>query len=437
MTKRSKRIWLTALTSVVLIAVTAVIVVRIPGYGPKDWLAVYLGEHLKSVPDDLVAAEMRQIATLDEVGLSILLDGLGSPRPSVAEAAAAILHEQLDGWTKLPRERSSRPVAIIARGLARRIDDWPVAARSAAADLALRILDWPIDNRQVLCATLIADCEHVLRVQQGRTVSAAGVVANVQHSPAEGTVSQEVLRVAPSPTRASWATSSLPGGDLPIAEIELSPSPTSLATVPTPHPARKGEPALLPTPTPTPTPTPEPGPAVGSSSDEARLPETPTPTDTTPTDLRSWNSPPDEPASVRPLSGTTSNDSAVDLETLSDLDLIRSLAARDSELTRQAEAALQRRGFRKMDLALAHQLASPDVAKCQQLAESVGRLPAGAGRWLIWLSQDPDSAVRKAAVSLMVTAQDPSVQQRLRIMENAEADEEVREQLQRWREMAK
>ena len=307
--------------------------------------------------------------------------------------------------------------------------------RSAAADLALRILDWPIDNRQVLRATLIADCEHVLRVQQGRSVSAAGVVANVQHSPAEGTVSQEALRVAPSPTRASWATSSLPGGDLPIAEIELPSSPTSLATVPTPHPAQKGEPALLPTPTPVPTQ--EPGPAAESSSDEARLAETPTPTDTTPTDLRSWNSPPDEPASVRPLSGTTSNDSAVDLETLSDLDLIRSLAAHDSELTRQAEAALQRRGFRKMDLALAHQLASPDVAKRQQLAESVGRLPAGAGRWLIWLSQDPDSAVRKAAVSLMVTAQDPSVQQRLRIMENAEADEEVREQLQRWREMAK
>jgi hypothetical protein len=125
------------------------------------------------------------------------------------------------------------------------------------------------------------------------------------------------------------------------------------------------------------------------------------------------------------------------MEMLSDLELIRSLDAHNPELTNQVEAVLQRRGFRKIDLALAHQLACPDVATRRQLVESVGRLPAGAGRWLIWLSHDPDSVVRKAAVSLMVTAQDPSVQRRLLTMENAEADDEVREQLRRWREREK
>ena len=72
------------------------------------------------------------------------------------------------------------------------------------------------------------------------------------------------------------------------------------------------------------------------------------------------------------------------------------------------------------------------ATRCQ-LAESVARLPA-AGRWLIWLSQDADPTVRSTAVSLMVTAQDPRLLQRLREMETNEPDDDVREQLRRWRE---
>ena len=138
-----------------MIAVTVIVTGRVPGCGPNYWLAAYLGGHLTSVPDELVGAEMRRIATLNEVGLCMLLDALGSSRPSVADAAAATLHEQFDEWKKLPRERSSKPVARVASELARRVDAWPQPARCVAADLALRILDWPIDNRQV--ATCHAD----------------------------------------------------------------------------------------------------------------------------------------------------------------------------------------------------------------------------------------------------------------------------------------
>ena len=104
-------------------------------------------------------------------------------------------------------------------------------------------------------------------------------------------------------------------------------------------------------------------------------------------------------------------------------------------MSRRATTVLRTRGFRKFELALAYQLASPDIATRRQLVETVGRLPAGAGRWLIWLSQDPDPGVRQATVSWMVTAQDPHVRRRLLAMENAEVDEDVREQLGRWREM--
>ncbi len=253
---RSKRIWLAVGTTTLLIAVTAIVTGRIPGCGPNDWLAAYLGGHLTSVPDELVAAEMRQIAALDEVGLYMLLDALGSSRPSVADAAAATLHEQLDEWEKLPRERSSQPVARVASELARRVDSWPDPARCVAADLALRILDWPIDNRQVPRATLIADCEYVMRTQQGSSGSTTSPGAPAGLSPIENAVRPEAARddrgsVSRSARTASgasadWDTAPTPGGDLPISETELPPVTASLAEFSAPSPAEDHEPDMLP-----------------------------------------------------------------------------------------------------------------------------------------------------------------------------------------------
>jgi hypothetical protein len=137
---------------------------------------------------------------------------------------------------------------------------------------------------------------------------------------------------------------------------------------------------------------------------------------------------------IRALSGEISPGADVNLEALSDLELIHCLVGRGEQWAETAELALTRRGFRELDLALARKLASPDVATRRQLAESVTRLPAAADRWLIWLSQDADPTVRSTAVSLMVTAQDPRLLRRLLEMETNEPDEDVREQLRRWRE---
>ena len=431
---RSKRIWLALGTATLLIAVTAIVTGRVPGCGPNYWLAAYLGGHLKFVPDELVAAEMRQIATLDQVGLCMLLDALGSSRPSVADAAAATLHEQLNEWGKLPRERSSKSVARVASELARRVDAWPHPARCVAADLALRILDWPIDNRQVPRATLIADCEYVMRTQQGSSGSITSQGASAELSPIENAARPETPRdvrgsvrgsaTAVSGVSADWDTAPTPGGDLPIAETELPPVTASLAEFATPRPAEDREPDLLP---------PSRSNSVPSSG-KMSLSDEPQPVPAPPTSVPLSDPPFDAPPSVETRSQTPAGARLGNLETRSDLDLIRSLDGHDPELARQVMAILGQRGFRRTDLALAHQLASPDVATRRQLVEKVGRLPAGAARWLIWLSQDPDPTVRQAAVSLMVTAQDPAVQRRLRAMENAEVDQDVREQLRNWRE---
>ena len=118
MTSRQKRRWVigTAI-AVVLTAVAVVAALRLTGYGPQDLLASYLGGHLQSVPDERVAAELQQLAELDQVGLLVLVDALGSERASVAESAATTLDHQLDRWRELPRGQSSKRVACVARRL--------------------------------------------------------------------------------------------------------------------------------------------------------------------------------------------------------------------------------------------------------------------------------------------------------------------------------
>ena len=165
MTPRPKRRWaIGAISAVGLLLVTAVAPSRWTGCGPLDLLASYVGGHLQSVPDEQVARELQQIAELDQVGLLVLIDALGSDRARVADAAGATLDHQLAGWRVA--ERTSEPIRGLSRtpvGAARR--SVANAVRNAASDLALKILDWPVDGRHVNRAALIADCEHVLRIQ--------------------------------------------------------------------------------------------------------------------------------------------------------------------------------------------------------------------------------------------------------------------------------
>ncbi len=273
-----------------------------------------------------------------------------------------------------------------------------------------------------------------MRTQRGSSGSIISQGATAELSPIDSAARPETAHdvrdsvrrsaVASRGASADWDTAPTPGGDLPIAETELPPVTASLAEFAAPGPAVDREPDLLP---------PSRSNSVPSSS-RMSLSDEPQPVPASPTSLPVSDPPFDAPSSVETRSESSAEARWGNLETRSDLDLIRSLDGDDPELARQVLANLGQRGFRRTDLALAHQLASPDVATRRQLVETVGRLPAGASRWLIWLSQDPDPTVRQAAVSLMVTAQDPAVQRRLLAMENAEVDQAVREQLRHWRE---
>ena len=167
-------------------------------------LAGYFGGHLQSVPDERVATELQRLAELDDVGLLVLVDALGSARARRGRVGCRDSGPAAGSWQTLPRDQSSRHVACLARGLARPCDRWPAARRSAASDLALRILDWPVDGRQANRAAVIADCEHVLRLQ-GTGVEAVGDATDA--------VTRDTIARADGPSRRS---------DSPSAQVDLT-----------------------------------------------------------------------------------------------------------------------------------------------------------------------------------------------------------------------
>lgn len=383
---------------------------------PQDWLAGRLGHHLQSVPDEYVEVELQQLAQLDGIGLLAVVDSLASPRRSVAQAAGVVLEQQLDRWRGLPREQSSRAVGELAHQLARRVHRWPTAARGPARDLALRILDWPVDGRVVDRAALIANCQQVLSAPPADAELTASAPDDAQpaarppstDASSSQAVSYEERGATTRPDGEPALITNHPTSDTsahprPVDKDEKRSLETSADTTPVARAVAAQEPNLLP------------------ASDDLEAPP-----DAAPSPVR------DAPPGTTP-EDVDASDAESDWKSLPDRALMSFLVGQGEQAAAHAEQILAERGYQPLDLQLARRLVSPNAAARRQMVDWVGRLPTGAGRWLLWLSQDADAGVRQAVVSLMLTAQDPRIVRRLMEMEISDPDEEIRNQLRQWR----
>ena len=105
---------------------------------------------------------------------------------------------------------------------------------------------------------------------------------------------------------------------------------------------------------------------------------------------------------------------------------MQQLATGTPHAAQRAVEELGRRGFRPRDLRLAERLVHPDPAIRLELASSLPQLAGIDSRpWLIWLSSDPDARVRRSAISIIATGDDPALFDHLRQVEQLETDEEV------------
>jgi HEAT repeat protein len=105
---------------------------------------------------------------------------------------------------------------------------------------------------------------------------------------------------------------------------------------------------------------------------------------------------------------------------------MQQLAIGSPHVAQKAIEELTRRGFRPRDLRLAERLVNADPDVRLELVNSLPQLSGIDSRpWLIWLSSDPDSLVRRAAVSIIATGDDQALFDHLRQVEQTETDEEV------------
>ncbi len=295
-----------------------------------------------------------------------------------------------------------------------------------AADLARRILRWPLHSKNVSRVDVTVACEKILR-----SYAEAASVPALPTPVAEQAAERSSVATSYTGTDETNPQGELniplageAGGGLPIEAVKIPPFPPSLAGPAVPRPLSDGEPALLP--------------PTGKGLPYVMFPENEHP---------SQDPLPPEPLSPVPhqldpelrrghdakqLSATSAPRVEDELERLPDLDLIRRLSDPRSWMACAVEDQLRDRGFRDADIRLARVLASPDPQDRRQLIRSLDRLSKSPSRWLLWLSSDPDPSVRRQAVSLMATSQDPRLQRRLREMLIEELDTGVREALLQW-----
>lgn len=382
-------------------------------------MASHLGKQLSVVPDRSVATHVRQIAKLDLAGTRVLVEALDHQRDLISSSAASALHEQLDRWQRLSPSEAVPRLSQLARLLVARVDQFDAASRNAAADLALRILHWPAQSRTVSEAELIANCERLLRKAPSREsnqmVDAAdseppsGATVPASHAVPSARASEEIID--------PLADARLPGGGLPIDEMDI-PGPVS-ALAKGANSASSGDEVprrFTPPERWKPDPLPDSFPREDPDSVDG--------------DLHAWPSKGDEAGPELNQVPSPSNEQLHQrLEQLSDLDLIHRLTGSSRREVTAVERELRRRGFEELELKMARRLADPDPRQRHELCENLSRLPTAPGPWLFWLSYDPDSAVRRLAVTFMATSQDPRLHRRLREMQSSETDAKVRGQL--------
>jgi hypothetical protein len=241
MSSRRDGNWAIPLLIVGLLTITVLGAAQIPGLRPCDFLLRRWQADLDQISESELETRFRQISQLGTPGWQVLVRSLGHPRSAVAEAAARVLHHELEAWQSIPSKESSPRIALLVHELADNVDSFGGIGRRAAGEFATRALRWPLDSREVDQPRVIADCDRILRV-------AVVLDPNPENEPETGeefdseTVSTPRSAVQDDETNESLgaffgvAARPIPGGGLPAQPIEMPSLPPSLV-----NPDARGE----------------------------------------------------------------------------------------------------------------------------------------------------------------------------------------------------
>lgn len=374
----------------------------------ERWTARYWQMRLDAAAEEDAPELVREIAAAGDRGIAVLVAGLASPRESVCREVRLVLDEEMNRWARLPRGQASVKLGLLAAALAEKADKFDATSRLFAADLVSRILLWPTDESVLQRSQLVADCEQTLRLaslkpdqQSQRWQRRADAVRSAQIA--------ADLRPSPLPV---VGTDSLPLEKL--APPELPPMPTALDLGSAqPQTAGSGEaPRRLTT-----------------SQSAARRLSSPSAALHAAANQAAYLADESPEASTAQAGGDLNSARGDKLQSQEATDLFAQLS---QEGAAAAEAELTRRGFSRREIEAGKHLASADADERRRWTEALpGMRGIDVKNWLLWLSRDPDAAVRRAAVTLMATSQDPQLLRRVEQVSREDADPEIRAQAAR------
>ncbi len=438
---------------------------RIPARPPRKWpisflaavaagmaivaAAVWLGQErilawhwrarLASVPDEQAATLLAQIGELDETGIPILVEALGSRREAVASGARRVLADKRERWENLPWHEASPRLAILAESLAQHASGYSPAAQRDAEQLALWVLRWRASEATDQRLRTVTACEKVLEIV------AAGQAPPSESEPAPPTKAAQGpadvaiypgsrgkgpgMPLARDPGARDFAP--LTGGALPIEAASSGPYAANRAQGPAAAdgnagPQGSGETVAAP-PAATPGHAP---PATPKANAPATLSTARGAGASRP--ARPGSSPAEDSVARGPQ---PTGDGPEDLKQVDTLDLMKRLQTAGGDNLARTRAELAARGFSEVHQELAKRLLDPAPGVRLDLARRLPGLGSvDAEPWLLWLCEDKDAEVRAAAMGLLATTGDPALVRRVQRMAEGDADPRIRRQAEQIRQ---
>ncbi|GAB6164986.1 hypothetical protein JCM19992_09860 [Thermostilla marina] len=342
---------------------------------------------------------LERLDRLGEEGLPALVRAAGDSRWHVASTAQRLIRKRLEEARIRGGEAASVFVVQLGRALREAYPRFAPEQRPAARRLAEELLDWPVDRRYADPVGLTADCRAVLfdidaqlALQAGsdRLVAVPRIVEQMR--PVEKSFTEE--RRLTTAEMQSAVASEL-GAETPNPLPDHGENPL--------RPLEPSEPAAAPVQVP---------------SEIARVPGDLAPDRLDKREPRMSVSTPVEPkrlpttAASEPLDGGEPK-TVGGAEYEGDPDSLRywmeRLSYEDAATSRLAEEQLRARGFRPVEIEIARQMYHPSPQVRKALVRKLVAPPPGidATTVLQELAQDSDPTVRREALVLLATSQDP------------------------------
>jgi hypothetical protein len=412
-----------------LIAGTITLVTR---WTKSYWIAELDRTRIAELADDQIEPHLRKLAAQGKPGWSVLIEILGDQSAAVRGAAVRVLADQIQRRSSSTRDEATEQLDTISALLAAHAVHLHGEGLRLAADLAERIIDVSAQASPTTTNRL-RHCHFVLAARASELLNAKGSAVELQKTAADR-FARDDRKVAadPSPMAIDIAPI-LDGGGLPAAPVasELTRLPEELVAEAKPLIA-----GVLPLAM-------EPTPKQAAAVDEAELPGGPSqlpsewPAMAPSAHDKSGSSPPSETSGLNALDHAQRNGQLQKDKTKRPipqslarlLAFNKQLSSSDDEEVMLAMDEMEENDIDPTWLKLARGAVDPDPLVRKELVEALPFIGEfDTQDWFLWLSMDEHVEVRRAALTLMATSNDPVLKKRVREAADGDSDPRIRAQ---------